>query len=321
MEHEHHQWLADVNDDIVAEYNRDQEMAEQPRNIQRIGHRIESRWHKMLLEWLPPQYDVGKRKYLLLETENGPPVTKEHDLVVFHPHYPLNLRERDSVLASGVAAVLSLKRTITRASIAEAYEDAAVLRAGMKIRDGTPREHLAPPVFFGLLGESHAWKEADDSNEKIRKLADEFDHKVTVPREGLDMLCIADLGYWVRSTSIIKKEIWQGTQLPSPPPQELLNFMTELVKQDTVISGLRHDYTEQQPLSPLTHFIGSLWAKLAINDPTLRPLANGFQITNTFPQTGSLAFKRWTLLELTNAHIADNVRRGFIPNEDWQYLF
>jgi len=64
------------------------------------------------LEWLPPQYDVGKRKYLLLETEDGASVTKEHDLVVFHPHYPMSLRENDGVLASGVAAAFSLKRRL-----------------------------------------------------------------------------------------------------------------------------------------------------------------------------------------------------------------
>ena len=57
------------------------------------------------------------------------------------------------------------------------------------------RHQLTPPVFFGLLGESHEWKNAEDPKEKIRKLADDLDRKVKVPREGLDMLCIADLGY------------------------------------------------------------------------------------------------------------------------------
>ncbi len=321
MDHEHHQWLADVNRAIVELYERDQEMAQQPKNIQRIGHRVESHWHKVLLDWLPPQYAIGKRKYLLLETEDGPAATKETDLVVFHPHYPMNLREHDSVLASGVAAVFSVKRTITRDSIAEAYEDAAVLRAGMKIREGTPRDHLAPPVFFGLLGESHDWKSAEDPKEKIRKLADEFDHQVKVPREGLDMLCIADLGYWVRSTSIVKSELWKSIQMPVPAPKELVDYVAALAAQDIVLSGLRHDYKDQQPLSPLTHFIGSLWAKLAINDPALRPLADGFRITNTFSQTGGLAFKRWTLAELTTPRIVDGVRRNFIPNRDWQYLY
>ena len=49
-----------------------------------------------------------------------------------------------------------------------------------------------------------------------------------------------------------------------------------------MFSGLRHKYDNPQPLAPLTHFIGSLWSKLAINDPTLTPLADGFRITNTY---------------------------------------
>lgn len=226
------------------------------------------------------------------------------------------------MLASGVAAAFSVKRTINRKAIVEAFEDAAVLRQGMKIRDPTPRTMLAPPIFFGLLGESHGWKKADDPKEKIKMLVDGFDMEVSTPREGLDMICVADLGYWVRSTSIIKAETLRSIQMPAAlaqnMPKEVADFLTA---GDMVMSGLRHKYDDPQPLSPLTHFIGSLWAKLAINDPTLRPLADGFRITNTFPQGGSLAFRRWPLLELTTERIADAVRRNFIPTADWQYLY
>jgi hypothetical protein len=52
-----------------------------------------------------------------------------------------------------------------------------------------------------------------------------------------------------------------------------------------------------------------------------RPLADGFRITKTFSEGGSLAFKRWKLAELTTERIMDGVRRNFIPNADWQYLF
>src|SRR6188472_1093033 len=126
---------------IVDSYERDQDMARQPKNIQRTGHRVESRWDEVLSDWLP-QYAIGKRKYILLETEGGPATTKETDLVIFHPHYPEKLRTKESVLASGVAAAFSSKRTIDRDAIVEAYEDAATFRRGMKIREGTLRHHL-----------------------------------------------------------------------------------------------------------------------------------------------------------------------------------
>jgi hypothetical protein len=98
--HEHHQWLADVNEDIVTQYERDHVIARQAKNIQRTGHKVESRWDGVLRDWLPPQYEIGKRKYLLLETEDGPPISAETDIVIFHPHYPEKLRVKESVLAT-----------------------------------------------------------------------------------------------------------------------------------------------------------------------------------------------------------------------------
>ncbi len=68
MDHEHHQWLSDVNRSIVESYEREQEMASEAKHIQKVGHGVESRWDEVLTEWLPPDYEVGKRKYLLLET-------------------------------------------------------------------------------------------------------------------------------------------------------------------------------------------------------------------------------------------------------------
>ena len=131
MDHEHHQWLADVNKSIVDSYERDQDMARQPKNIQRTGHRVESRWDEVLSDWLPPQYAIGKRKYILLETEGGPATTKETNLVIFiritrrscgpkNPFSPQAWQRRSAV--SG---------RLTVDAIVEAYEDAATFRRGM----------------------------------------------------------------------------------------------------------------------------------------------------------------------------------------------
>ena len=87
-----------------------------------------------------------------------------------------------------------------------------------------------------------------------------------------------------------------------------------------MFSELRHKYGDPQLLSPLTHFIGSLWSKLAINDPTLTPLADGFRITNTYPASGSLAFKRYKLADVTTPQIVESVRRHAVGS-DWNYLY
>ena len=82
-----------------------------------------------------------------LETDDGPPVTKETDLVVFHPSYPEKLRVKESVLASGVAAAFSSRRTGRPGRHQRGVrEDAITLRRGMKIREGTQQAYLIPPV-------------------------------------------------------------------------------------------------------------------------------------------------------------------------------
>ena len=42
---------------------------------------------------------------------------------------------------------------------------------------------------------------------KIRAIVDELDRvEVKAPREGLDMLCVEDLGNWGRSTSVLTEQ-------------------------------------------------------------------------------------------------------------------
>lgn len=308
MIHKHHEWLADVNESIVKDYEREQEVARTKGRTQEIGHVVESLWDGALTEWLPPQYEVGKRKYILLEDEDGNALPKETDLVVFHPHYPEKLRKKNYVLASGLAAAFSVRRTVGRKDIEDAYKEGISLRRGMKIREATQQAHLVPPVFFGLLGESHDWK-APLSTPKgnVKSITDEFDRELTrAPREGIDFLCIADLGAWTRITTVLPQQFLQAQTKANP----ILVALTGSTGEDSlVLSGMRHDY-EQQDLSPLTNFIGSLWGKLAINDPTLKPLADGLRITKTVDTSGSFGMGSgpYKLADVTTQKIADRYR-------------
>ncbi|MBI3216496.1 MAG: hypothetical protein HYZ38_22000 [Mycobacterium sp.] len=285
MIHKHHEWLADVNKSIVESYDREQETSREPGRTQETGHTVESRWDEVLAEWLPPQYEIGKRKYLLLEKDDGPETTKETDLVVFYPHYPAKLRKKNYVLASGVAAAFSVRRTVGRKDIEDAYKEALLLRRGMRIREGTLQAHLIPPVFFGLLGESHEWKApASTPEDNIKAITGEFDRDlVGSPREGLDLICIADLGTWSRTVSILPAAFLKRQTAAVP---KFSIFTNSYGTDSLVMSGMLHDY-EQQNLSPLTSLIGALWDKLASNDPSLKPLANGLRITKTMDARGS----------------------------------
>ncbi|UXA16738.1 DUF6602 domain-containing protein [Mycobacterium sp. SMC-4] len=310
MIHEHHQWLSDVNKSIVESFEREQPAARERGRAQETGHGVESNWDEALTDWLPPQYEIGKRKYLMLETEDGPSLTKETDLVVFRPHYPTKLRKKHHVLASGISAAFSVKRTVGREDITEAYEDAITLRRGMRIREGTEKAYLVPPVFYGLLGQSHNWK-ADNSTppENVQAIANELERElVAAPREGLDLICIADLGAWTRKTFVSPQRFLDRQVRTTSVGVQLMGAVGE---DSRVMSGLGRDY-EQKNLSPVMNLIGALWDKLAINDPTLRPLADGLRITKTMDtkfrvETGD---KMYTLSEVTTPEIAQRHRNS-----------
>jgi len=315
MTHKHHEWLADVNQSIVESFKREQTTASEQGRAQETGHGVESNWDEVLTDWLPPQYEVGKRKYLMLETADGSPLTKETDLVVFRPHYPSKLRKKHHVLASGVAAAFSVKRTVGRKDITEAYKDAIALRRGMRLRGRDRQDYLVPPVFYGLLGHSHEWKaDASTPSENIQAITNELDRElVAAPREGLDFICIADLGTWARKTIVLPQR-FLDQQVRTDPIG--VQFMGAVGDDSRVISGLGRDY-EQQNLAPLTNFVGALWDKLSINDPTLKPLADGLRFTKTIDTSFSLGTgaKTYKLSEVTTPEIAQKYWKSSL----WSY--
>jgi len=315
MIHKHHEWLTDVNESIVRDYEREQEMARTSGRTQETGHVVESLWDGVLTEWLPPNYEVDKRKYILLENEDGAALPKETDILVYHPHYPEKLRKKNYILASGLAAAFSVRRTVGRKDIEDAYKEGIALRRGMKLREASLQAYLIPPVFFGLLGESHEWKAAGSTPKgNVKAITNEFDRDlVKSPREGLDLLCVADLATWSRTTAVLPEMFMRE---PVWSDESRLAFSGSAEAQSLVLSGMKHDY-EQANLSPLTNFFGSLWNMLALNDPSLKPLAAGLRITKTVEDTGGLNMGSgpYKLADVATPKIANGYRNG----EPWSY--
>jgi hypothetical protein len=313
MAHEHHLWLSDLNEAVVRAYEREQEMARDPGEIQRLGHTNESEWVGVLRKWLPPQYDIGTRKYILLEDEGGGKVTKETDLVIFHPSYPIELRTKPSVLAGGVAAAFSIKRTVGRSEISEAYQAGVQLRRSLRFRNATLRHELVPPVFYGLLAESHEWK-ADLSNplKNVESAITDFEKQMlNSPREGLDFICIADLGSWRRVLFVMPMR-WQDSHPGTQSGLRLGSFIgSGMFNSDADPSG------PVPTLSPLTRFIGALWGKLALNDPTLESIAGGLRATEPSPH-GKIGMRNWRLANVVSDDVIDHLEAGPLSGRDWE---
>lgn len=312
MTHAHHHWLSSVNVAIVEAYEREQERARDPARIQQVGHHVEAEWVAVLSRWLPPQYAVATRKYILLEGISGQASTGETDIVVFHPSYPADLRLKDEVLAGGVAAAFNVKRTIGRSQIFEACEEARLLRRSLKIRKATLRHELVPPILYGLLAESHEWKSPQSKpSDNVENSLAEFDMNLDSPREGLDLLCVADLACWRRMVVVLPMRLQDahpdmdaGLRLGSRVGSGMINSdepSSELIP----------------TLSPLTRFVGALWSKLALNDPTLEPIAGGFRATEPALR-GRAGLRNWKLADVVSDDVIDRMEAGPLIGSDWE---
>ncbi|WP_329407675.1 hypothetical protein OG563_36750 [Nocardia vinacea] len=276
MNHEHHEWLKDVSRQMASDYVKAHAMASNPSNVQHSGHKSESAWVRPLQDWLPPQFQVATRKYLLLEDDSlGPAMSAETDIVIFQPSYPERLRDRDEVLVAGVAAAFSVKLTLDRKGIEEAVTEAATVRRATKIRSNTVRGEVLPPFLYGLLAHSHAWKQpgsTPDKNVTEALIALDREHS-EAPREGLDLVCVADHGCWSRVTTIMDYPEPGSPQAHfSPYGGVESGFVADVEPDDVVDENLRYP--------PIATLISILLDKLSYYDASVKPIADGLRLTS-----------------------------------------
>lgn len=267
--HLHYEWFQGVAQEIQNDYVRLRDIARQ-QDPQRAGHGAEATWSGVLKDWLPRNYEVVTRKYIIPEQGTD---SFEMDLVVISPGYPERLRSRSEVMTGGVAAAFSARLTLDKSGIDDAVDRAVRLRRGSKPWPGSPRAQMLAPYPVGLLAHSHDWKSPGsnplDNVTSTLMAADQ--NKVTHPREFLDFVCVADLGTW-------------GTLRAPVMPVDLL---AKVVPQETGVRLERcamtavgvHDPGKSP--APVGVLIGRLISMLAYNDPALHSMAEGFRQTGT----------------------------------------
>ncbi|GAA2567340.1 hypothetical protein GCM10010409_50610 [Mycolicibacterium diernhoferi] len=228
-------------------------------------------WRRFLQGWLPPHYEIGTRKYLVLEEPvDGSIYSSEVDLVVFHPAYPKQLRERSEVLVSGVVAAFSVKGQLKVSDLRAAIEEARRVRRGIGIRHGKVIGELRSPLVYGVLANTHQLRRS--AGEKTLDLLQTSAEDSGVhPREMLDIVCIADVDCWTREGTASRTasaesyvDLWMGTS-GSP---------------------------EATHAVPVASLVTALWAKLAARDPELDPIAHGLHRTRTAGTTSGAGLGR-----------------------------
>jgi hypothetical protein len=216
---------------------------------------------------------------------------------VFHPSYPASLRNREEVLASGVAAAFNARLTVDSEGIADAASRAARLSRGQKLRGGSPRTEMLGLFPVGLVAHSHAWvapKSQPDDN--VSTALQTAASKAMHPRELLDYTCVSDLG------------LWYTLRMPYEPDIGPAGHVV-------TVRALTAEVHLEVGFSRLAALLSRLYRRLSYRDASLVPLAEGFHLTDS-EGGGSGPSRSWPLDQVFSEH----VRSGLVSrrNPEWQ---
>lgn len=191
--HEIFSFFKSISTTLALEYGRISARSKEDPGT--AGDEGEENWKELLEHWLPANYRVVTKGRLLSSNGDASP---QIDIIVLKPSYPPFLTDKKYYLIDGVAAAFECKTTLRPRDLEKAFETAATIAKLCKKKTGNPCVELLPPVPYGILAHSHAWKgEEEDVVNQISVKIRELGHKYAQhPRELLESICIADLAGW-----------------------------------------------------------------------------------------------------------------------------
>ena len=255
--HDLHEFMRHLSNEMAAEYDYIQKwVTEDPGTA---GDHGEENWAELLRGWLPRTYEVVTKGRII--NQNGE-TSRQVDVLVLKDVYPKRLLTKKRYLAAGVAAAFECKIALEAAHIEQTVKTCAEIKNLYPVRKGTPYKELHAPIVYGLLAHSHDWKcpkSRPEANIEQKLLVSDYLH-VSHPRQGLDLLCVADLAAWTLS-----KVTFFG-----PRGAALSSYMGHTSSSDHQV----------EHFTPIGVLISHLTGWLAREDPSLRDLADYYRITN-----------------------------------------
>lgn len=296
--HELEKFLRDATVELASEYQRIHARASEDPGT--AGDEGEENWAELLRSWLPPYYQVVTKGRILGYRGKASP---QIDVLVLSPAYPRHLIHKKLYLADGVVAAFECKLTLRPGHIQETFKKSVAIRALYDECQGTPYRELHSPLIYGLLAHScHrrvGWEKGFDAYRYLQEIG-KGAAEITHPREGLDLVCIADLATFPSMKSI------QSLPKEDSLKSVLLNYH-QLLRRDAwpdVLQG--RDLLDYDPVGTALY---DLLTRLAWRDVMLRPIAEYFRAV-VYRGGGISPVRMWPLEILS-----ENVRRN-LPAED-----
>jgi hypothetical protein len=284
--HELFTFLAQVSREMADEYKRIRARAREDPGT--AGDEGEENWAEVLRGWLPATYQIEAKGRLI--GHNGQ-ITPQIDIVVLKPSYPRKLVKKKVFLAGGVAAAFECKNTLTAAHVDEAIDTCFEVKSLYVPRQGSPYRELRSPVVYGLPAHSHSWRAPGST--PLQNIGDALqmagERKVTHPRLGLDVLCVADLATWTPFTTSYYGGPAMKPSFPVPGyPDGCLS--TSYFQLSEVFQGIhRRDF------APFGVLVCSRMSRLAWEEPSCRDMADYYRLSKLFGAGEGVAGRAWPL--------------------------
>ncbi len=305
-DHELQTFLRQDLAEIASEYKRIYSRATEDPGT--AGDEGEENWKALLSQWLPDTYKlVTKGRVLGVNGTASPQV----DLLVLQAGYPARLLNKKVYLIDGVVAAFECKTTLKAAHLSEAALTAKAIRALATPRTGSPYRELFRPPIYGVLAHSHAWKSAASTPlEHIDRRLAEAHLAADHPRDLVNLVCVADLACWQLGALSYLGKIYFDAKWPEM--REHFQLPDEGGPQ-TTYSRWHESDTTRQPPNPVAVLVANLFQEIAWQDPSLRTLANYFQLAGlTGPSQGTL--RPWPLHAVYSPQVADRLQTGAAVN-------
>jgi hypothetical protein len=274
--HELADFMRDATLQMSSEYDRIQKRATDDPGT--AGDQGEENWATLLRRWLPPVYQVVTKGRILSDGGSAGP---QVDVLVLSSAYPQALLDKKLYLAGGVLAAFECKVTLKAAHIRDFVKHAVSISQLTSRRMGSPFRELNGPIVYGLLAHAHVWDAPTSTpSENVENTLLAADSEsVTHPSEMPDLLCVANLGTWVKGVSA-----WIGPGMNVWSEQMANIYGKEGAVTTAYVGHTKHSsdsWVANQPtgFTPIGAMISYLLNRLAADDESLRRLALYFTKT------------------------------------------
>lgn len=238
------------------------------------GDQGQANWQELLKKWLPSYFKIVVNGRVVSNKSTDSP---QIDIIILRPEYPDILIEKKVFVADGIIAMFECKTTLRREDIKKTFQNSERLSNHFEHLKGTFRNELNRPFIYGMICHSHEWKGKNSNpvDNISNALNDNLAEITSHPRNMLDFLCVADLGFWKSLKSIQSASEYTMSKVNNT------DFKPTGTTQTAYMCHADKVTVPNQTFSPQGNLLSFLFQRLSWQFDGLKPLSQLFSKSGT----------------------------------------